>query len=153
MKLARIRHRIMATILDNLIIFGIMSLLLANIWPTMIYSIFKEVAVSIAMILKIARAGMLYAIFLLSYYMIVPIFWSGQTIGKKVYRIKVVNEDGSDIDYRVLFFREAICRILIRTLSFGFTSVIALITMIMRKDKKTFADVFAKTKVIDIKGE
>ena len=153
MKLARIRHRVMATIMDNLIIFGVMLVLLMNVWPFMIYSIFTDVAVSAGMVIKILKAGMIYAIFLLSYYMIIPIFLPGQTLGKKIFRIKVVNEDGSNIDYRVLFFREAICRILVRTISFGFSSVASFIIMLIRDDKKSFADVFANTKVIDIKGE
>ena len=72
---------------------------------------------------------------------------------RKLLKIKVVNDDGRDVDYKVLFFREAICRILLRSLSFGLSDVLSLIIMIVRDDNKNLQDVFAKTKVIDLKEE
>ena len=65
--------------------------------------------------------------------------------------IQVLTDDNKDVDYKTLFFREAICRILVTTLSLGISSVVSFIIMIIRDDKKSLADVFAKTKVIDIK--
>ena len=58
-----------------------------------------------------------------------------------------------DVDYKTLFFREAICRILVRTVSLGISSVISYVVMFIRDDNKSIADIFAKTKVIDIKEE
>lgn len=153
MKLAKIRHRVMATILDNLIIFGVMFILLIGVWPNLVYALINDFSISAYMILKVLRVGMFYALFLLFYYMLVPTFFKGQTIGKKIFKIKVVDENDKDVDYKVLFFREAICRILVRTISLGISSFISFIIMIVRDDRKSLADVFSKTKVIDIKEE
>ena len=153
MKLAKIRHRIMATILDNIIIFGIMFVLLIGIWPNFIYALYKDLEVSFSMIMKLVRVGSFYALFLLFYYMVIPMFIKGQTLGKKIFKLKVVLEDGKDVDYKVLFFREAICRILIRTLSLGISSIVSIIIMCIRDDNKSIGDIFSQTKVIDIKEE
>lgn len=151
MKLAKIGHRIIATILDNLIIFGVMVILLIGVWPNLLYALVNGVAISSYLILKLLRMGMFYALFLLFYYMLVPMFFKGQTIGKRVFKIKVVYEDGKDVDYKVLFFREAICRILVRTISLGISSCVSYIIMLTRDDRKSLADIFSKTKVIDVK--
>lgn len=153
MKIAKVRHRIMATILDSLIVFAIMFILLIGVWPSFVYALFKDISISFSMMLTLVRVGTFYALFLLFYYMVIPIFIKGQTIGKKVFKIKIVCENGKDVDYKVLFFREAICRILIRTLSFGISSLVSILIMCIRDDNKSVGDVFAQTKVIDIKGE
>lgn len=153
MKLAKVRHRVIASIVDNSIIFGIMAIFLLGVWPNFIYALSKDIVVDSFMIIKLLRSGMVYALFLLFYYMVIPMFFKGQTLGKKIFKIKIVTEDEKDVDYKVLFFREAICRILVRTMSLGMSSVISYFIMLIRNDKKSLADVFAKTKVIDIKEE
>ena len=76
------------------------------------------------------------------------------SINEEIYN-KLEKEDftENEIDYKVMFFREAVCRILIRNLSLGVSDIISCIIMIIRDDNKTLADVFAKTKVIDLKEE
>ena len=153
MKLAKIRHRVVASIIDGIIIFCIVGLSLIGIWGTLLYALVKDLPITLSMVIQLLRGGFLYALFLLFYYMVVPMFLKGQTIGKWLLKLKVVNEQGEDVGYKDLFFREAICRILLRNLSWGISSVVSLIVMIIRDDKKSVADVFAKTKVIDIKED
>ena len=152
MNLAKIRHRIMATILDNLIIITCMGICFFITGIEFIYALYNKLAIEYMMINTLIRIGMFYALFLLFYYMVVPMFIKGQTIGKWIFKIKVVTDDGKDVDYKVLFFREAICRILLRTLSAGISSLISIMIMCIRDDRKSIGDVFAKTSVIDIKG-
>ena len=153
MKLAKVRHRFLATIIDTTIVFFVALLLLVGTWSTFLYALIKGMPITISMIVQLLRSGLIYTLFLLSYYMVVPMFIKGQTIGKWILKIKIVNEDGKDVGYKDLFFREAICRILLRTLSWGVSSVVSFMIMLVREDKKTIADVFAKTKVIDIKED
>lgn len=153
MKLAKIRHRVIATLVDNAIIVTIMGILLASVWAEFLYALIKDYPISVSMIIQLIRSGVFYCLFVLSYYMIVPMFLKGQTLGKWLFKVKVVSEDGEEVDYKILFFREAICRILVRTISFGMSSVVSFLIMLIREDKKSLADVFAKTKVIDMKGE
>lgn len=153
MKLAKVRHRIIAGLLDNLILFGLVIILFIGVWPGVIGSIVSREVLTIMMVAKFVRVIIVYAFILLVYYILIPMFLKGQTIGKMVFRLKLVNEDSSEVDYKVLFFREAICRILIRNLSFGISSIVSCLVMIIRDDNKTLSDIFAKTKVIDIKEE
>jgi len=142
-----------ATIVDNAIILTTIGVLLLGVWTDFIYALFRDYEITISMVMKLLRTGMIYSLFLLSYYMLIPMFLKGQTIGKWLLKLKVVAEDGNDIDYKILFYREALCRILVRTISLGMSSVVSFFVMIIRDDKKSLADVFAKTKVIDIKEE
>lgn len=151
MKLAKIRHRVVATILDNLIILGCVGVLLLPTLVEFVYALVSDATISLVMIFSLVRSGILYNLFILFYYMVIPIFIKGQTVGKWFLKIKVISDDDKDVDYKILFFREALCRILVRTLSMGMSSVVSFIIMTIRDDKKSLADVFAKTKVIDIK--
>ena len=153
MKLAKVRHRIIAGLLDNLILIGVAVVLFIGVWPGVIGSIVIRESLTLMMVTKFIRVSIVYAFILLVYYMVIPIFLKGQTIGKKVFKLKLVNDDSTDVDYKVLFFREAICRILVRTVSFGVSTIVSCIIMIIRDDNKTLSDIFAKTKVIDIKEE
>lgn len=153
MKLAKIRHRVIASIVDNIIIIGVAIVAFSGTWSNLIFASNKDEVLNSIFFMRLIKSGMVYALFLLFYYMMVPMFYRGQTLGKRIFKIKVVGEDGKDVNYKILFFREAICRILVRTLSFGISSCASFIIMLLRDDKKSFADVFARTKVIDVKEE
>ena len=88
MKLARVRHRIVAALLDNLIILGISFVLFITVWPGVIVSIVTNEPLTLMMLLKFLRAAILYTFVVLSYYAIVPLFLKGQTIGKKVFKLR-----------------------------------------------------------------
>ena len=153
MKLARVRHRIVSSIIDQVVISAATLVLFIAVWPGVIVSIVTLEPVTMWMVLRFIRVAMAYTFMILFYYMVIPIYTKGQTLSKKFLKIKVVNDDGSDVDYKVLFFREAICRILLRCISFGLSDLVSLIIMIIREDKKNLSDVFAKTKVIDLKED
>lgn len=43
------------------------------------------------------------------YYVIIPTYlWQGQTLGKKICKIKIVNEYGQNVNFKTLFIREMI---------------------------------------------
>ena len=87
MNLAKIRHRIMATILDNLIIITCMGICFFITGIEFIYALYNKLAIEYMMINTLIRIGMFYALFLLFYYMVVPMFIKGQTIGKWIFKI------------------------------------------------------------------
>ncbi len=153
MKLAKVRHRIVSSIFDQLIISALTLVLFITVWPGIIVSIVTLEPLTMWMVLRFIRMAIVYTFIVLLYYMVVPIYIKGQTFSKKFLKIKIVNDDGSDVDYKVLFFREAICRILLRSVSFGLSDLVSCIIMIIRDDNKNLSDVFAKTKVIDLKED
>ena len=74
----------------------------------------------------------------------------GQTIGKRIFKLKIVRNDEKKLDYKRMFYREGIGRIFINFASLGVTIVVSTLIMILRDDNKDLADILAKTKVIDL---
>jgi len=70
------------------------------------------------------------------------IFWQGQTPGKKVLNLKIVDENYSDIDTKTAIIRYAGYYLSLLTFFMGFT-IIAF-----REDKRGLHDILAKTYVI-----
>lgn len=151
MKLARVRHRIMASLLDFSIVFGLLILLSLIKLPFLISMLnSSEHVVSTKLLIDLFRWGVLFAIIFVVYYAGIPIFLKGQTIGKKIFKLRVVKEDGSPVGYRTMFYRECIGRIFINFASLGLTIIASIVIMILREDKKDLKDVMARTKVIDL---
>ena len=151
MKLAKVRHRIMASLLDFLIVGGFLLIIIISKLPIIINIFSQEnYTVTSKFILDIFRYGIIFSLILLAYYAIFPLFFNSQTIGKKVFKLQILKEDGSNIDYKTTFYREVIGRIFVNFASLGITSVISVIIMVLREDKKDLADILAKTKVVDL---
>ncbi len=154
MKLAKIRHRVMATILDFVIFGGLIFILFISKWPFLISAIRNPgVSVDSKLIFDFFRLGVVVIILFTLYYVGVPAYFKGQTLGKKIFKLKIVNEDDSEIEIKTLFFREIIAKAFIDYLSLGFTIIASFIIMLLRDDKKSLSDVIAKTKVIDLYEE
>jgi len=99
----------------------------------------------------------LYTIFLIVSIIVLDIviptyFWNGQTIGKKLLRIRVVTDEGEAVDIKTMTMRSIfllVSGINLPVIPEGMM-VIYLVDsfMIFRKDKKTLHDQIAKTKVV-----
>ena len=104
------------------------------------------------------------------YFIVIQKKMNGQTIGKKIMKIKVIKDDDEELTTNDFLFRSLInnsifCNILIvifalinKNVCFYGTSIVQLIhtlvvlisafMVIIRKDGKTIADLVAKTKVV-----
>ena len=151
MKLARVRHRVMAALLDFVIVCAFLAIITVGKIPFLV-SMIKggEHVVTTKFVVDTFRYGILYSFFLIVYYIIIPLFSRGQTIGKKVFKLQVVREDNEKLDSKTLFYREGVGRILIIFASLGITSLVSVVIMALREDKKGLSDILAKTKVIDL---
>lgn len=151
MKLAKIRHRVMACLLDLAIVIAFFIIIVLAKLP-FIVSMFNnsEHTVTTKFIIDVFRWGVIYTVLLFAYYAIIPLLVNGQTIGKKVFKLQIVKEDGSKVDYRTMFYREAAGRLFINFASLGITAFVSMIIMSLRDDKRGIADILAKTKVIDL---
>ena len=151
MKLATVRHRIMASLLDFSIVVGIFIVLAIGKLPFIVGMLrTPEHIVTTKFIIDVFRYGLIFAIILLIYYAVIPLVFDGQTLGKKIFKLKIVRDDGSKINYRIMFYRECIGRIFINVTSLGITVIASVIIMALRDDKKNLLDILAKTKVIDL---
>jgi uncharacterized RDD family membrane protein YckC len=79
-------------------------------------------------------------------------FWNGQTIGKKIVRIRVVTDEGEDVDVKTMTMRSLfllVSGINLPVIPEGMMAIYLVDSiMIFRKDKKTLHDLMAKTKVV-----
>ncbi len=84
----------------------------------------------------------------LGFYFVPYIFSKGQTFGKRIQKIKVVNLDGSDVVLWRVFLRDLFKLIL----SIGTFSVYMIVSFFILSDKsgRTVHDYIFKTKVIDL---
>ncbi|WP_162140145.1 RDD family protein [Haploplasma axanthum] len=84
---------------------------------------------------------------------IVPNFFSrGQTFGKRIQKIKIVNDDGSDISVWKAILRELV-KTALSLVTFGLYSVIAYFFLSEKTVSKTIHDYIFKTKAIDLETQ
>lgn len=111
-------------------------------------------------------------VIIILYFVVLPLYKNGQTLGKKLFKIKVVREDNEDLNANELILRNVIVNGLLNTfIAFclvfllsefeyftivsilGFAQTILIIVsalmIIFRKDKKGLQDIITKTHVIN----
>lgn len=102
----------------------------------------KVVSISLMIVGGILLA--LAIVFIIFYRLIFEIIWKGQTPGKKILKIRVINDDGTYL--KVI---PAILRNLFRIVDLlPFYNITGLITMLINKNNKRVGDIVAGTIVI-----
>lgn len=86
-------------------------------------------------------------LFSLLYYVLLPVIWTGYTLGKRALGIKILNDDGSDVNLVQMIIRDFLTPILYGV-TLGLLAVVSAVMIGVRKDKKAIHDIFAKTKVV-----
>jgi uncharacterized RDD family membrane protein YckC len=94
-------------------------------------------------------SGSFVIIFIIVYFMVLPVNWNGQTIGRRFFKIHVVRRDGKPIDFQTIFVREVFGRLLVGIISLG-ASIVAEFFVLLASDRhQTFHDTLASTQVVD----
>lgn len=96
------------------------------------------------------RVTFINVLLICSYFTLIPYLLDGQTIGKKLFRIKVVMVDGSKITFASLFVREILGKLLLNFINIFLANLASYVLMVYREDKRAIGDIFAKTMVVDI---
>ena len=156
MKLAKTKHRFAAYVVD-FIITRIITLIICLLYSFDAYKVFvngvilgKDTTLSFSDIFTFYRAIFISTVLICAYYTLLPFLFDGQTLGKKLFRIKVVNEKGEKASLKRLFIREIFGKYLLNYVSFFFGHLISFVLLQNRKDKKSIADILAATIVIDV---
>lgn len=155
MKLAKTKHRVAAYIVD-FIITGLITAIICLLFSIDIYGIIIDViagfsiSLSLSDIIAVYRSIFISTLLITAYYTLVPFLFDGQTLGKRFFRIKVVNERGEKASLKRLFIREVFGKYLLNFVSFFFGHIISFVLLQSRKDKKSIADILAATIVIDV---
>ncbi|MFC4410339.1 RDD family protein [Chungangia koreensis] len=86
----------------------------------------------------------------LLYLLIVPVIWSGYTIGKRIVGVRIVRMDGGKIGIGTMLLRTLAAGILYWA-TFGVLVIVSVLMVVLRDDKRAIHDFIAKTKVIYVK--
>lgn len=115
-------------------------------------------------------------VIIILYFVVLPLYKNGQTLGKKIFKIKIVREDKEDLTANELIIRNIVVNGLLNTFLafclvfllsgfeyFTITSILGFIQFVLvvvsacmiifRKDKKGLHDIITKTKVVYEKME
>ena len=110
-------------------------------------------------------------VIIILYFVVLPLYKNGQTLGKKIFKIKIIREDKEDLTANELIIRNIVVNGLLNTFLafclvfllsgfeyFTITSILGFIQFVLvvvsacmiifRKDKKGLHDIITKTKVV-----
>lgn len=85
--------------------------------------------------------------FTLLYYVLLPVIWTGYTLGKRTLGIRIINDDGSEVGFIQMVIRDFLTPILYG-ITLGLLAIVSAIMIGVREDKKAIHDIFAKTRVV-----
>jgi uncharacterized RDD family membrane protein YckC len=150
MNRAKSYHRIFANIFDLVVIVAIALLLTFRSLISLITALINPTSLdSLALYLSAFGSGALAFMAVIAYFIVLPIFWNGQTLGKRFFKIRIIKNDGSDIDFKTIFLREMI-RVLLFILTLGVSAFADTMVLLFSKQRIGFYDYVAATQVIDI---
>ena len=150
MNRAKSYHRIFANIFDLVVIVAIALLLTFRSLISLITALINPTSLdSLALYLSAFGSGALAFMAVIAYFIVLPIFWNGQTLGKRFFKIRIIKNDGSNIDFKTIFLREMI-RVLLFILTFGVSAFADTMVLLFSKQRIGFYDYVAATQVIDI---
>ena len=148
---APLLRRLLAWVVDAIIMGIIIVIVLLCTSLGAILNLVKEgtsLTLTLYSLIELVQVGLV-----ILYYISIPIRNHGQTFGKKMLKIRVVNDNGEDVNFSTLFMRQAIAEQLLGALTFGTSYIVNALLALFRKDKKSVSDVFANTKVVFIEEE
>ena len=108
--------------------------------------------------LSLSGLGMMVALqlfYVWIYFVYIPVKMPGQTIGKKICKIKVVTLDGNDLTPKQYFQRDFVVKFLLSSLTQGvivlFNGILLTYQCIRKQELRALHDMLVKTKVVHVK--
>ncbi|TGB02933.1 RDD family protein [Halobacillus salinus] len=85
------------------------------------------------------------------YFVILPVIWSGYTVGKKSLGIRIVKKSGEDVGIFNMLLRYVIGG-LVYLFTFGIGLIVSIFMVAIREDKRAIHDFIGGTKVMKAQG-
>ncbi|MBJ7572910.1 RDD family protein [Bacillus halotolerans] len=95
---------------------------------------------------KDPNESMIISLVVLLYSILLPVFWQGYLIGKRICGIRIVKKDGSQVGLVTMIMRVIIAG-LVYGITFGLGLIVSLFMIGLREDKRTLHDFIAGTYV------
>jgi uncharacterized RDD family membrane protein YckC len=145
LELAGLGNRILASLIDTLLTWAILLLILLSLGLTLglLEAAGLPEGTKTAIYYGVVAVGiLLFLTILFGYYMYFEGTWQGQTPGKKVARIRVIEQSGQSVGWPSVIIRN-----LIRPVDMG-VMLIGLISMVLDRNERRLGDLAAGTMVI-----
>jgi uncharacterized RDD family membrane protein YckC len=142
-------HRLMAGMFDlSVLILGSVIIMVPSL--IVFISAMRQPSVSrtIAVYLIMFLTGGLVALYDLAYRVAVPYFYKGQSLGLRFYRMRIYQENGSEVRFRNLLLK-ALTIFFLVILSLGLYYLVEAIALFVSPSHRGFADVVSGTMVSD----
>ncbi|MCY9189027.1 RDD family protein [Bacillus mojavensis] len=125
----------------------------AGFWIRLGASLLDYIIVSVPLLLiywlitgKDPNDSMIISMVVLLYSILLPVFWQGYLIGKRICGIRIVKKDGSQVGLVTMIMRVIIAA-LVYGITFGLGLIVSLFMIGLREDKRTLHDFIAGTYV------
>lgn len=93
--------------------------------------------------------------YVMIYFIYIPIKWPGQTIGKKLLKIKEITQNGEELTLKQYFQRDFLLKFLLSSMTSGFAvlfnAILLTYQLIRKQELRALHDIIVKTKVVRIK--
>lgn len=115
----------------------------AGFWIRLGASLLDYIIVSVPLLLiywlitgKDPNESMIISLVVLLYSILLPVFWQGYLIGKRICGIRIVKKDGSQVGLVTMIMRVIIAG-LVYGITFGLGLIVSLFMIGLREDKRT----------------
>lgn len=97
----------------------------------------------------------LQLLYVMIYFIYIPIKWPGQTVGKKLLKIKEVTQNGRELTLKQYFQRNFLLKFLLSSMTSGFAvlfnAILLTYQLIRKQELRALHDIIVRTKVVRIK--
>ncbi|NIK12585.1 RDD family protein [Alkalibacillus almallahensis] len=93
-----------------------------------------------------------WSVYYVSYYVLIPLLWSGYVIGKKFSNIRLTHTGGEEPMFKHTFLREFVGFYLLGILTLGGSLIASMIMMAVREDGRGIHDFIGGTRVVNTEG-
>ena len=151
MKTALKKYRVFSSLIDILYLFIGCILVCLFVYPTNIiqYLFDNTIVLTANDFLELAELVVLLFILFIIYLCLIPSVHNGQTLGMRLFKIRLVKQNGEDAKFDNYFYREIIGKIILTPLTLFVILIIDFIIFVYRRDNLSLFDILAKTKVVD----
>lgn len=81
------------------------------------------------------------------YSVLLPAFWSGYTVGKRIVGIRIVKVNGEEVGLGTMLLRVIVGMSLIYGITLGIAAIVSAFMVVFREDKRAIHDLIAGTYV------
>jgi uncharacterized RDD family membrane protein YckC len=83
------------------------------------------------------------------YGLLMPVFWYGFTIGKKICNVRIERIDGLDVTIGTMLLRNLVGG-LVYVITLGIAYIVSIFMVALREDKRSIHDLIAGTRVVEV---